>query len=68
MPIVRVTLAEGRSPEQKQALAREITDSVVRHCGGHAQHVYVLFEDIPPDEWLVGGDTITERRRARGEG
>ncbi|MEL6517626.1 MAG: 4-oxalocrotonate tautomerase family protein [Pseudomonadota bacterium] len=67
MPIVRITLAEGRSKAQKQALAREVTDSVVRHCEIGAEHVYVLFDDIPPDEWLVGGDTITERKRARGE-
>ena len=67
MPIVRVTLAEGRSKAQKTALAREITESVVRHCGGHAAHVYVLFDDVAPDEWLGGGETITERRRARGE-
>jgi 4-oxalocrotonate tautomerase len=68
MPIVRVTMAEGRSQEQKTALAREITDSLVRHCGGDASHVYVLFDDMPPDQWLVGGETITERRRKRGEG
>ena len=67
MPIVRVSLAEGRDKEQKAALAREITDSVVRHCGGDAAHVYVLFEDISADEWLVGGETITERRRKRAE-
>jgi len=67
MPLVRVTLAEGRTPEQKQALARDITDAVVRHCGGHASHVYVLFDDVPPDEWLIGGETVTERRRKRGE-
>lgn len=67
MPIVRVTMATGRSQEQKAALAREITDSLVRHCDAHASHVYVLFDDVPPDEWLVGGETITERRRKRGE-
>ncbi len=67
MPIVRITLAEGRTKAQKHALAREVTESVVRHCDIGAEHVYVLFEDIPPDEWMVGGDTITERRRARGE-
>jgi 4-oxalocrotonate tautomerase len=67
MPIVRITLAEGRTAEQKKALAREVTDSVVRHCNIGAEHVYVLFDDVPPDEWLVGGATITERRRARGE-
>lgn len=67
MPIVRVTMAAGRSEEQKQQAAREITETIVRCCGAHAEHVYVLFEDVAPDDWTVGGATITERKRQRGE-
>ena len=67
MPIVRITLAEGRNREAKTAMAREITDSVARHAGVDSSHIYVLFEDVSADDWLVGGQTITERRRARGE-
>lgn len=67
MPIVRVTMASGRTSAQKKAAAVEITDTIVRHCGGHAEHVYVLFDDIPADDWTVGGETITERKAKRGE-
>lgn len=67
MPIVRVTLASGRTAEQKQAAAKEITQTLVDRLGAHREHVYVLFEDIAPDEWLVGGETITERKQKRGE-
>ena len=67
MPIVRVTLAAGRTAEQKKAAAREITKVLVDKLDAHAGHVYVLFEDISPDEWTVAGETITERKRQRGE-
>ncbi len=67
MPIVRVSMAEGRSKDQKAALARDITEALVRNCGGHAEHVYVLFEDVDKDDWLVGGETITDRMKKRGE-
>lgn len=67
MPIVRVTLASGRTPEQKKAAAQEITQVLVDKLDAHASHVYVLFEDIPGDDWTVGGETITERKRQRGE-
>ena len=67
MPIVRVSMASGRTAEQKKALAVDITEAMVRHCGGHADHVYVVFEDVHPDDWTVGGKTITERKQARGE-
>jgi phenylpyruvate tautomerase PptA (4-oxalocrotonate tautomerase family) len=34
MPTLRVELFEGRSPEQKAALARELTEACVRVLGG----------------------------------
>ncbi len=67
MPIVRVTMASGRSSEQKKAAAVEIPDTLVRHCGAHAEHVYVVFDHIPAEDWTVGGETITERKKKRGE-
>lgn len=67
MPMVRVTLAAGRTAEQKQTAANEITQTLVERLGAHAEHVYVVFEDIPGDDWMVGGVTITERKRQRGE-
>jgi 4-oxalocrotonate tautomerase family enzyme len=62
-----VTLAEGRTAAQKKAAAIEITDTLVRVCNAHSEHVYVVFEDVPPDDWTVGGETITERKAQRGE-
>lgn len=67
MPLVRVTMAEGRTKDQKAALAREITDSLVRLCDAHAAHCYVIFDDVDPDEWLIAGETITDRQIKRGE-
>jgi len=67
MPIVRVTMAAGRSDAQKQAAAREITETIARCRDAHAEHVYVVFEDVSPECWTVGGQTITERKKIRGE-
>ena len=36
MPTLRVELFEGRTPEQKRALAKELTDACVRVLGGSA--------------------------------
>lgn len=67
MPIVRVTMANGRTSEQKKRAAQEITETIVRRCNAHAEHVYVVFDDIAPDDWTVGGETIGERKAKRGE-
>ncbi len=55
MPTVRVELFEGRTPQQKAALARELTEACVRVLGGSADGVDVLFFDIARQDWATGG-------------
>ena len=55
MPTIRVELFEGRSAEQKAALAREITAACVRVLGGSAGGVDILFYDIKKSDWATGG-------------
>jgi 4-oxalocrotonate tautomerase len=46
MPEVFVHAVEGRSVDQKRALAKDITDAVVKHYGGSAESVMVDFIDF----------------------
>ena len=55
MPTIRIELFEGRSPEQKAALAREVTDACVRVLGSSPSGVDVLFYDIAKSNWATGG-------------
>lgn len=68
MPYVKVQLVTGRTPEQKKRIAADVTDSLVRHAGARADDCFVVFEDVAADDWVVGGLSVAERRRARGEG
>lgn len=67
MPIVRVTMAAGRTQKQKSALARDITDALMRQCGADAANINILFEDVELDQWLVGSDAIAERENTGDE-
>lgn len=67
MPMVTVQMIEGRDPAQKEAAAKAITRALVDHCGAHAEHVYVVFQDVAPTDWVVAGETVAERKRKRGE-
>lgn len=55
MPTLRVELFEGRSAEQKAALARELTDACVRVLGCKPGGVDILFYDIARGDWATGG-------------
>lgn len=67
MPIVTVKLIEGRTAEQKRQAALAITDALIETCGAHRDHIYVVFEDVAGTDWVVAGETVTERMRKRGE-
>lgn len=65
MPTLRVELFEGRTPQQKAALARELTDACVRVLGGNADSVDVLFFDIARQDWASGGVLWSDKAPAK---
>ena len=61
MPEIYVHAVEGRSIEQKRALAREITDAVVRNFGVTADRVLVEFVENAPHNKAKGGVLFSDR-------
>ena len=61
MPIIEVTLVEGRTAEKKAALIREVTDAVERTLEVPRTSIRVLLREIPAENWGIGGETKAER-------
>ena len=55
MPTLHVEFFEGRTVEQKRALAKELTEACVRVLGGSADSVDVIFTDVKRHDWATGG-------------
>lgn len=55
MPTIRVELFEGRTDDQKRALAHELTQACVRAIGSSPDSVDVLIYDIEKRHWATGG-------------
>ena len=55
MPTIRVELFEGRTIEQKRALAQALTEATVRTLGGSPDSVDIVFFDIARHDWATGG-------------
>ena len=64
MPTIRVELFEGRSVEQKRALAQALTEAAVRTLGGSPDGVDVVFYDIARHDWATGGRLWSDRAPA----
>ena len=61
MPVVQVTLLEGRTTEQKRKLAARITDAMVEEAGARREAVVVTFVDISRESYASGGVLIIDK-------
>jgi 4-oxalocrotonate tautomerase len=62
MPTLKVELLEGRTPEQKTALVKALTQAVVDSLGSKPESVDILLFDIPRQNWATGGIQWSERQ------
>jgi len=45
----------GRTKAQKEKLAQRFTRAFVEEAGAKAESVHVVFRDVAPEDWIVGG-------------
>jgi 4-oxalocrotonate tautomerase family enzyme len=63
MPLVEMIFAQGTlSAEQKENLARKVTDLVVQEAKQPRDYTWVLIHEEPLENFLLGGLTIQEVR------
>ena len=56
MPLVEITMIEGRPPERKRALIREVTDAVEHALEAPRPSIRVVIREVPAAHWGVGGE------------
>jgi 4-oxalocrotonate tautomerase len=62
VPLVEITLVEGRTPARIRSLISELHQAVVRALDAPPDAVRVIVREVPPTHWAAGGVTISERR------
>ena len=64
MPYVNIKITkEGATAEQKRKLIQETTRMLQEILGKNPQTTVVVIEEVDTDNWGIGGETITERRK-----
>jgi 4-oxalocrotonate tautomerase len=63
MPLLQVSLIEGRPAERKQELIRALTATVVRTLDVSADSVRVILTEVPAAHWGIGGVSKAARER-----
>ena len=55
MPLITVSMYPGRTKEQKDEYARAVTEAAVNILKTRPEHVIVIFDENPKENWFQSG-------------
>ena len=64
MPLIEVTMVEGRTPQQVRALISALTHAAAEAVDAPLDSIRVVVREVPATHWGAGDVTIAERRGA----
>jgi 4-oxalocrotonate tautomerase len=60
VPLVEVTIAEGRSGDQIRTMMHEVHNAVLRSVDTRPEHIRVVVREVPRAHWATGDVTLCE--------
>src|SRR3979490_2797202 len=63
MPEITVSMAAGRTDQQKAGMMRDITQALVKNLGIDADNVVIQINEAPLTHKMKGGKTFVERAK-----
>ncbi len=64
MPFVNIKITkDGATAEQKAELIKGVTRMLADVLGKNPQTTVVVIEEVETDNWGIGGETVTARRK-----
>jgi 4-oxalocrotonate tautomerase len=65
MPLIEVTLVEGRSPEEIRSVIESLTVAMEKSTAIPRSMIHVIVRMVPETHWASGNETIAEIREKR---
>lgn len=62
MPLIQVTMVQGRTVEQKHALIRSLTAAMHESTGTPTDRIRVAIYEITAEDWGIGGEPFSAVR------
>lgn len=64
MPYVNIKITkEGLTAEKKAELIKAVTELLHTLLGKNPQTTVIVIDEVDTDNWGIGGETVTERRK-----
>ena len=58
MPLILVSMYPGRTKDQKDDFAKAITDAAVQILKTKPEHVIVVYDENPKENWFQSGKPL----------
>jgi 4-oxalocrotonate tautomerase len=63
MPLIQVTMLEGRTADQKRKLAQRLTDAMVEEAGARREAIVVAFHEVSKESYASGGILMVDKQK-----
>ena len=60
MPVIQVSIKQGRTLDQKREVVARMTDVLVEVCGAARERVHVIINEVEEDNWGRGGQLLSD--------
>ena len=61
MPLVQVTMLQGRTADQKRKIAQRITDTMVEEAGARREAIMIAFYEVSKESYASGGVLLVDK-------
>ena len=62
MPLVQITMLQGRTADQKRKIAQRITDTMVEEAGARREAIVVTFLEVSKESYASGGVLMADKQ------
>ena len=63
MPLVQITMLQGRTVDQKRKIAQRITDAMVEEAGARREGIVVTFLEVSKESYASGGELMADKQQ-----
>ena len=67
MPYINLQITKGASREQKKAVVKDFTESLVKHLGKSPEHIHIVIDEIDEENWGYSGMLTDDFRKSLEE-
>ena len=62
MPLVQITMLQGRTTEQKRKIAERITETMVEEADARREAIVVAFLEVSKESYASGGVLMADKQ------